>query len=212
MNYPVAVIFRLFITALIAVAMLCPLSGAAEPDARANQETAIFAGGCFWCMEPPFDSLNGVISTTSGYTGGWKRNPTYEEVSAGGTGHAESIRIIFDPSKISYARLLEVFWHNIDPAAVNRQFCDSGNQYRSAVFYLNEAQKKQAEASKLALEKGRILQQPVMTEITAAGPFYPAENYHQDYYRKNPLRYKYYRYSCGRDKRLKEIWGAYAGH
>jgi peptide-methionine (S)-S-oxide reductase len=193
------------------------LFSAAPPCVAADQpkntrEIATFAGGCFWCMEPPFDKLDGVISTTSGYTGGKTKNPSYQEVSAGNTGHAESVRIVYDPSKISYSRLLEVFWHNIDPTALNRQFCDSGNQYRSAIFYHNEMQKKLALESKLSLEKTKPFQGPIVTEITPASEFYPAEEYHQDYYRKNPIRYKYYRYSCGRDKRLKELWGNEAGH
>jgi len=193
------------------------LFSAAPPCVVADQpkntrEIATFAGGCFWCMEPPFDKLDGVIFTTSGYTGGKTKNPSYEEVSAGNTGHAESVRIVYDPSKTSYSRLLEVFWHNIDPTALNRQFCDSGNQYRSAIFYHNEIQKKLALESKLALKKTKPFQAPIVTEITPASEFYPAEEYHQDYYRKNPIRYKYYRRSCGRDKRLKELWGNEAGH
>lgn len=166
--------------------------------------TAIFAGGCFWCMEPPFEKLEGVISVTSGYTGGTKKNPTYEEVSAGGTGHTEAVKIEFDPKKISFKKLLEVFWRNIDPAAKDRQFCDSGSQYRSGIFYLNDEQKKEALESKKALEKKFPA---IYTEISQAGEFYPAEEYHQDYYKKNPIRYKYYRHGCGRDKRLEEIWG-----
>jgi len=182
------------------------------PAAAATLETATFAGGCFWCMEPPFEKLAGVISVTSGYTGGKTGNPRYEEVSAGGTGHAESVRIQFDPAKVSYAQLLQVFWHNIDPTVRNRQFCDSGSQYRTAIFYHNEPQKKLSLQSKAALEKAKPFPEPIVTEIAPASRFYPAEEYHQDYYRKNPLRYKYYRHSCGRDKRLKELWGNKAGH
>jgi len=200
--------FSLVLLLLFTVAPL----GYASDQARKNMETATFAGGCFWCMEPPFDTLTGVISTTSGYTGGKTRNPRYEEVSTGNTGHAEAVRITFDPSKISYSRLLQVFWHNIDPTAVNRQFCDSGNQYRSAIFYHNETQKKLAVESKQLLEKTKTFRQAIVTEITPAGTFYPAEEYHQDYYRKNPIRYKSYRYSCRRDKRLEELWGSKAGH
>jgi peptide-methionine (S)-S-oxide reductase len=193
------------------------LGSATPPAIAAGQppktgETATFAGGCFWCMEPPFDKLEGVLSTTVGYTGGKTQNPTYEEVSAGVTGHTESVRVVFDPSKISYSRLLQVFWHNIDPTAANRQFCDSGNQYRSAIFYHDETQKRLALESKHSLEKSKILPGPIVTEISPANIFYPAEQYHQGYYRKNPLLYKYYRYSCGRDKRLKELWGNAAGH
>lgn len=167
--------------------------------------TATFAGGCFWCMEHPFDELNGVISTTSGYTGGKTKNPTYEQVSAGGTGHAESVRVVYDPDKIGYKKLLDVFWHNIDPLAKNRQFCDEGSQYRSAIFYHDEEQRRLAEESKAALEKARGWR--IVTEIVPPGEFYPAEEYHQDYYKKNPIRYKLYRTGCGRDRRLRELWG-----
>lgn len=170
-------------------------------------ETATFAGGCFWCMEHPFDELPGVVSVTSGYTGGHTKNPTYEEVSAGASGHAESVQIVYDPERISYEKLLEVFWHNIDPTAKDRQFCDEGNQYRSAIFYHNEEQHRLALQSKAALEKNKPFKGPIVTEIVQATEFYPAEEYHQHYYRKNPIRYKFYRFSCGRDKRLKELWG-----
>ncbi|MBL4712360.1 MAG: peptide-methionine (S)-S-oxide reductase MsrA [Gammaproteobacteria bacterium] len=172
-----------------------------------HNETAIFAGGCFWCMEPPFDKLDGVISTTSGYTSGHKKNPTYREVSAGTTGHTEAIEIIFNPAKVSYAELLEVFWKNIDPVAVNRQFCDAGTQYRSGIYPLNSAQEKAAKQSFNQLQKTKPFTEAIATEIVAASTFYPAEDYHQDYYQKNPLRYKFYRYSCGRDQRLSELWG-----
>jgi peptide-methionine (S)-S-oxide reductase len=165
---------------------------------------ATYAGGCFWCMEHPFEELDGVVSVTSGYTGGHKKNPTYEEVSAGSTGHAESIEILYDPQKISYARLLEVFWHNIDPTVKDQQFCDRGHQYRSAIFYHNEEQKRLAEQSKQEVMK-RF--KTVYTEIVAATTFYPAEEYHQDFYKKNSVRYKLYRTGCGRDRRLKELWG-----
>lgn len=179
-------------------------------DAKSLQK-ATFAGGCFWCMEPPFDVVPGVISTTSGYTGGHKKNPTYHEVSSGQTGHAEAVQIVFDPTQISYAKLLEVFWHNIDPTTPNRQFCDVGSQYRTAIFYHNDEQKQLAEASKKALEQSGQLSQPIVTEIVPAPDFYPAEEYHQDYYQKNPLRYKFYRYSCGRDEVLKKLWGKAEG-
>jgi peptide-methionine (S)-S-oxide reductase len=179
------------------------------PESKASGKqyaTATFAGGCFWCMQPPFDHLAGVIGTTVGYTGGTKKNPTYEEVSAGGTGHAESIEVRYDPAKVSYARLLEVYWHNVDPLTANRQFCDSGHQYRTAIFYHDETQRRLAEESKAALEKAHGWK--IVTEIVPVGPFYPAEEYHQSYYRKNPLRYEYYRWNCGRDARLKELWGS----
>ena len=168
---------------------------------------ATFAGGCFWCMEPPFDHLDGVVSVTSGYTGGKKDNPSYEEVSSGTTGHAESVEIVYDPSKISYSRLLDVFWHNIDPTVKDEQFCDSGTQYRTAVFYHDAEQKKLAEQSKKMLADSKRLKGIIYTEITPASTFYKAEEYHQKYYKKNPVRYNFYRWNCGRDQRLKEIWG-----
>ncbi|NUO82509.1 peptide-methionine (S)-S-oxide reductase MsrA [candidate division KSB1 bacterium] len=172
-----------------------------------NLATATFAGGCFWCMEAPFDKLPGVASTISGYTGGFKKKPTYEEVSAGGTGHAEAVQVTYDSTKISYLQLLQVFWHNIDPLAANRQFCDAGTQYRSAIFYHNETQRKLAEATKRELVESGRFKQPIVTEIVAATEFYPAEEYHQDFYKKNPLRYNAYRTGCGRDRRLQELWG-----
>ncbi|MGQ0800544.1 MAG: peptide-methionine (S)-S-oxide reductase MsrA [Pseudomarimonas sp.] len=167
---------------------------------------ATFAGGCFWCMEKPFDQLDGVISTTSGYAGGSEKAPTYETVSSGRTGHTEVVQIAYDPSKVTFAQLLDVFWRNIDPFAVNRQFCDAGLQYRSAIFYSNAAELAAAEASKAALEKQ--FDQPIATQIAPLNAsFTAAEEYHQDYYLKNPLRYRYYRGSCGRDDRLQAIWG-----
>jgi peptide-methionine (S)-S-oxide reductase len=166
---------------------------------------ATFAGGCFWCVESDFDKVDGVISTTSGYTGGHTANPSYEQVSHGGIGHAEAVEIAYDPAKVSYKKLLDVFWHNIDPLAKDRQFCDHGDQYRSAIFYHDEEQRALAEASKAAVEKR--FEQPVATQIVPAGAFYKAEEYHQDYYKKNPIRYKFYRFNCGRDARLEELWG-----
>jgi peptide-methionine (S)-S-oxide reductase len=186
------------------------LGGAAVAQTEAKTAVATFAGGCFWCMEPPFDALAGVVETTSGYTGGEVKNPTYEQVSEGDTGHAEALRVTYDPGRITYERLLEVFWHNVDPLMGSGQFCDQGSQYRSAIFYHDEEQRRLAEKSKADLEASRF-KRKILTEIVAAGPFYPAEDYHQDYYRKNPLRYKFYRYSCGRDKRLEVIWGKEAG-
>ncbi len=181
-----------------------PVSGATK------LEKSTFAGGCFWCMEPAFDHLDGVVSVTAGYTGGTMQDPTYEEVSSGSTGHAESIEVVYDPSKISYTRLLDVFWHNIDPTVANRQFCDVGGQYRSAIFFHNDEQRRLAEESRKALlGSGKF--KTIYTEITPAAQFYRAEEYHQKYYKKNPLRYKFYRYNCGRDKRLKELWGEQAG-
>ena len=169
-------------------------------------QTATFAGGCFWCMEPPFDSLEGVLSTTSGYTGGHVEDPDYTQVSSGGTGHAEAVEIRFDPGKVSYEKLLDVFWHNIDPLARNRQFCDTGSQYRSAVFYHDDEQKRAAFASKEMLEQSGRFDASIVTEIAPVSTFYAAEEYHQDYYKKNPLRYKVYRLGCGRDRRLREVW------
>ena len=183
-------------------------NSASQNDGGAATAKATFAGGCFWCMEPPFDKLDGVISTISGYTGGKKKNPTYEEVSAGNTGHAEAVQVTYDPKKITYEKLLDVFWHNVDPLTPNRQFCDAGSQYRTVIFYHDETQKRLAEESKKALSKR--FKEPIVTEIVPASEFYPAEDYHQDYYIKNPLRYKFYRYNCGRDQRLEALWGAVA--
>lgn len=169
---------------------------------------AIFAGGCFWCVETAFEGQPGVSAVISGYTGGHKKDPKYDEVSSGVTGHAEAVRVVFDPRLISYAKLLDLFWHNIDPLTANAQFCDHGTQYRSGIFYLDAAQKKAAEESKAALVASGRFKSPIVTEITAAGTFYPAEEYHQDFYKKNPLRYQSYRLGCGRDRRLIELWGA----
>ena len=168
---------------------------------------ATFAGGCFWCMEPPFDNLDGVISTTSGYTGGERRNPTYQEVAGGRTRHAEAVEIVYDPSQISYGQLLDVFWMNVDPLTRNRQFCDGGAQYRTAIFFHDDEQKRLARDTKQRIDDSGRFGQPVVTEIVEAGEFWAAEEYHQDYYMKNPIRYKFYRYGCGRDKRLDELWG-----
>lgn len=178
-----------------------------KPDivpAQAKTEMAVFAGGCFWCMEKPFDQIDGVYSTLSGYAGGTVDQPTYEQVSAGVTGHTEVVQIIYDPSRVSYQQLLDVFWVNIDPTVDNQQFCDRGSQYRSGIFYTSSEQQRLASASKTKVEK-RF--DTVYTEITALDKFYPAEDYHQNYYQKNPLRYSYYRNSCGRDERLQELWG-----
>ena len=171
-----------------------------------NKSVATFAGGCFWCMEPPFDAQPGVLDTIVGYTGGSTENPTYKQVSAGSTGHAESIRIVYDPEVVSFERLLELFWKNIDPLDAEGQFCDKGSQYRSAIFFHNEEQKMLAELSKKQIAESGTLPGPVVTEIVAASEFYAAEDYHQDYYKKNPLRYKFYRRACGRDKRLSALW------
>lgn len=173
--------------------------------------TATFAGGCFWCMESSFEKIPGVIQAISGYAGGNKVDPTYEEVSGGGTGHAESVQIIYDPKKISYPRLLQVFWHNVDPTDDGGQFCDRGNQYRSEIFYSNDAEKKMAEDSKAEIEKTKKFSDPIVTKITPLKAFYPAEDYHQDFYKKNPVRYESYRFGCGRDRRLAVLWGKEAG-
>ena len=174
----------------------------------AGRETATFAGGCFWCMQPPFDHLPGVISTTVGYTGGATEHPSYEEVSSGSTGHAESVEIIYDPAQVSYSKLLEVFWHNIDPTTVNRQFADGGTQYRTAIFTHNEEQKRLALESKEKLEKsGKYAGKPIVTEIVPAGKFWPAEDYHQHYYQKSVLHYKMYRAGSGREAYIRRMWG-----
>ena len=179
----------------------------AAPATRPATAKATFAGGCFWCMEPPYDALPGVVATISGYTGGRVARPTYEQVSSGGTGHAEAVEVLYDPKVVSYEKLLEVFWRNIDPTTPNRQFCDHGNQYRSAIFVHDEAQRRAAEASKREIERSKRFPEPIVTQIVAASPFYAAEEYHQDYYEKNPVRYKFYRHGCGRDARLEELWG-----
>jgi peptide-methionine (S)-S-oxide reductase len=168
---------------------------------------ATFAGGCFWCMEKPFDQLPGVMATTSGYTGGEKAEPTYRDVSSGGTGHAEAVRVIYDPEQVTYQQLLNVFWKNVDPLDESGQFCDRGTQYRTGIFYHDAAQKQQAETSKQDLTDAKILPKPIVTQITQVSDFFAAEDYHQNYYLTNPVRYKAYRYACGRDKRLEELWG-----
>ena len=168
---------------------------------------ATFAGGCFWCMEPPYDKIDGIISTISGYTGGRTKNPSYKEVSSGRTGHVEVLQISYDPAKVSYDKLLEIFWLNIDPTRNDGQFCDTGSQYRPAIYYHDENQRQAAIQSKATISDTKKFPDPITVEITKAEAFYAAEDFHQDYYRKNPVRYKYYRYACGRDKRLKELWG-----
>ena len=173
----------------------------------ASTETAIFAGGCFWCTESDFEKIPGVLSAVSGYTGGKVTNPGYDQVSAGSTGHTEAVKIVFDPDQVSYAQLLEKFWLSIDPTTKDRQFCDAGTPYRTAIFTHGPEQAAAAQGSKAALEKSKPFKAPIVTTIEAAGPFYPAEGYHQDYYKKNPVRYNYYRSACGRDARLKELWG-----
>jgi len=192
-------------TAGLASAQMAPL-----PQPGPGQAVAIFAGGCFWCTESDFDHVPGVISTTSGYTGGNVANPSYEQVSAGGTGHAEAVQVIYDPTKVSYQHLLTFYWHSVDPTVKDRQFCDGGNQYRTAIFVRNDEERKLAEASKKEVEAE--LKKPIYTQIAAAGPFYAAEEYHQDFYLKNPAKYKFYRWNCGRDQRLEQLWGKPKGN
>lgn len=184
-----------------------PPSSTSAAIAEDNLATATFAGGCFWCMEKPFDDLEGVVSTTSGYTGGTVENPSYEQVSAGGTGHVEAVQITYDPNQVSYDDLLSVFWQNIDPLDDRGQFCDKGSQYRAKIFVQTDQERQYAEAAKQALAS-RFGSQPIVTAIEPDQPFYAAEDYHQDYYLKHPVRYNFYRTACGRDKRLTEVWGS----
>ncbi|MBL8329295.1 MAG: peptide-methionine (S)-S-oxide reductase MsrA [Rubrivivax sp.] len=191
-----------------ALAMIAP--AAAQTPNAAPQQTAraIFAGGCFWCVEADFDKVKGVLRTTSGYIGGTVANPSYEQVSGKRTGHAEAVEIVYDPQRVTYDELLQYFWRTTDPTAKDRQFCDVGTPYRHAIFAVGELQLKAAQASRAALETSKPFKEPIVTEISLAGAFYPAEEYHQDYYKKNPLRYQYYRSGCGRDARLKSLWGS----
>ncbi len=179
----------------------------AAPAAQPQTAKATFAGGCFWCMEPPYEKLDGVLEVVSGYTGGRTENPTYRDVTSGRTGHAEAVEVRYDPAKATYEQLLDIFWRNIDPTTKDRQFVDVGSQYRTAIFYHSEEQRKQAEASKRKLEASGRFEKPIVTEIVPAGRFYPAEEYHQDYYRKSSSRYKFYRFNSGRDQYLDRIWG-----
>jgi peptide-methionine (S)-S-oxide reductase len=190
---------------LIVAASLALAQTLGAQPAQGQPAKATFAGGCFWCVEADFDKVNGVISTTSGYIGGKTAKPSYEQVITGNTGHAEAVEIAYDPSRVTYEQLLDVFWRNVDPFVRDRQFCDSGNQYRTAIFVHNDEQRRLAEASKKAVETR--FKRPVATQIVNAGAFYPAEDYHQDFYRKNPSRYNFYRWNCGRDQRLEQIWG-----
>ncbi|WP_462327592.1 peptide-methionine (S)-S-oxide reductase MsrA [Desulfobaculum sp.] len=200
---------RMVVAAMCMVVLAAGAAWTAEQEGdgmTAQTAVATFAGGCFWCLESPFDGEEGVLETVVGYTGGETENPTYEQVSSGGTGHAEAIQITYDPAVVGYDRLLGIFWRNIDPLDAGGQFCDRGSQYRSAIFYHDDEQKRLAEASRDALAASSRLDGRIVTEIVPAGAFWPAEDYHQDYYRKNPIRYKFYRYGCGRDNRLKELW------
>jgi len=200
-------------SAALALAMPTWSWAQAQPQAGARPASAraTFAGGCFWCMEEALDKVPGVISTVSGYMGGHVKNPTYEQVSTARTGHAEVVQVEYDPAKVSYARLLEVFWRNIDPTQKNAQFCDHGSQYRSGIFYHDEEQKRLAEASRAALQKNKPFKGEIVTQIAKAGEFYTAEGYHQDYYQKNPARYKFYKSGCGREARLQQLWGRSGG-
>ena len=202
------------IAAIVLAGAAALASAQTKPAAQATPpgtSRAIFAGGCFWCVEADFDKIDGVVSTTSGYIGGTVANPTYEQVAAKVTGHAEAVEVVFDPRRISYEKLVDYFWRTIDPTTKDRQFCDSGSPYRTGIFALDGEQLHAAQASKAKLEKNKPFKEPIVTEITMATKFYPAEDYHQDYYKKNPLRYNYYRNGCGRDARLKELWGDHAG-
>ncbi len=210
------VIVNVVFAGLLALIVLSPLAGMSSRDAAAavdppGSEVAILAGGCFWCVEADFDKVPGVLSTTSGYIGGRVVNPTYGQVSAGTTGHTEAVRIVYDPAKVSFDRLLFVFWRTIDPVTKDAQFCDYGSQYRTGIFATSDVQLQKALQSRAALEKSGRLKRPIVTEIVAAGPFYPAEDYHQDYYKKDPFRYNLYRFNCGRDARLEALWGDEAG-
>lgn len=206
---------RLAMIALMAGALAAGLTASMQASEQTrdmttmttNLQKATFAGGCFWCVEADFDKVPGVIATVSGYTGGSEKNPTYKQVSAGATGHAEAVQITFDPARISYDTLLDAFWRSIDPTTANRQFCDVGRQYRTAIFYHDAQQKTAAEASKARLDAQKPFKETIVTEIVPAGEFYPAEDYHQDYYKKNPLRYRFYRNGCGRNERLEQLWG-----
>jgi peptide-methionine (S)-S-oxide reductase len=193
---------------------LAACSGGSEAQDRSSAgsagtstDTAVFAGGCFWCVEEAFDAVTGVVSTTSGYMGGRLPNPTYQQISKDNTGHAEVVQVVYDPALVSYEELLSVFWRNIDPLTPDRQFCDVGSQYRAAVFYRTPEQRTQAERSKNDLERSGRFDRPIVTEVVAASRFYRAEEYHQDYHTRNPLRYRYYKHSCGRAQRLQELWG-----
>ena len=200
----------LFITLRLAAVLIGGMSAMPQESLATEgiqHAKATFAGGCFWCMEEVYEKVDGVISVISGYTGGQLPNPTYEQVSAGGTGHIESVEVTYDPTKVTYRRLLEVFWRNVDPTTPNAQFCDHGSQYRTAIFYHDDTQKRDIDTSKQAVEAFKSFPQPIITEIVPASIFYPAEDYHQDFYQKNPVRYKFYKWNCGRSQRLEQLWG-----
>jgi peptide-methionine (S)-S-oxide reductase len=206
-SFAAGIIASVFLTAALAIAQSPSQPGAGKAAEGGSTAVATFAGGCFWCMEPPFDATDGVISTISGFMGGTTPNPSYRQVTAGGTGHIEVLQVTYDPIKVGYAKLLEVYWRNVDPYDADGQFCDRGHSYTTAIFAHTDEQKKLAEASKAELVKSGPFKQPIVTVVRDAGPFTAAEDYHQDYYKKNPVRYKYYRYACGRDARLEAIWG-----
>ena len=201
---------RKLLPVAFATVLLALTTASIARAAEDGLEAATFAGGCFWCVEADFDYVPGVVSTTSGYTGGDLVDPTYQRVSAGGTGHREAVRIVYDPTKTSYATLLDVFWRSVDPTDGGGQFCDRGESYETAIFANSPEQKRLAEESKRALEVSAVLDRSIVTPIELAGTFYPAEGYHQDYYEKNPIRYNFYRYRCGRDDRIEDLWGAEA--
>ncbi len=194
-----------WMTALVSALLVMVATHATAEEAEPARAT--FAGGCFWCVEEAFEKVPGVISATSGYTGGDVDNPTYRQVTSGRTGHAEAVEVIYDPAQATYEQLLDVFWRNVDPTVVDRQFCDIGNQYRTAIFVHDDEQMRLAEASRKALQESKPFAAPIVTPVVAASTFYPAEDYHQDYYRHNPLRYKFYKWNCGRAQRLAELWG-----
>ena len=193
--------------AILLIGAWTVLQSTTQAAADAIPGKAYFAGGCFWCMEEAFEKVEGVLSVTSGYMGGTVANPNYEDVSAGRTGHAESVEVVYDPARVSYQKLLDAFWRNVDPITPNAQFCDHGSQYRSAIFFQTDEEKRVAEATKQAIEQSRRFKEPIVTQIVMASQFYPAEDYHQDFYKKNPVRYKFYKYNCGRAQRLEELWG-----
>jgi peptide-methionine (S)-S-oxide reductase len=193
--------------AILVIGAWTVLQSTTQAVADAILGKAYFAGGCFWCMEEAFEKVEGVLSVTSGYMGGTVANPNYEDVSAGRTGHLESVEVVYDPAKVSYQKLLDAFWRNVDPITPNAQFCDHGSQYRSAIFFQTDEEKCMAETTKQAIEQSRRFKEPIVTQIVMASQFYPAEDYHQDFYKKNPVRYKFYKYNCGRAQRLEELWG-----
>ena len=199
-------VISLGIATLVIGALIVMPHGSSAHD-HSQYAKATFAGGCFWCMEEAFENVEGVVSVISGYTGGQMENPTYEQVSAGGTGHTESIEVTYDPTKVTYKGLLDVFWRNVDPTTPNAQFCDHGSQYRTAIFYHNETQKQLIDESRERIETSKTFPEAIVTEIVPASAFYIAEAYHQDFYTKNPIRYKYYKWNCGRTRRLEQLWG-----